>query len=104
MTKTIQGEQQKEFTITNEELSELSFDAQQFKARQTEMEFWGLTMKQLQNRIAQRLALKETEFRLDWSNIFPDGKLKAIKVPQVKVEVNPTEKKDDSNPPKTADN
>ena len=102
MSADLKVEKPKEFRISPEELSELSFIVQNFKARQIEVEFWNNSIGSLQRRIAIRLALNKDDIELDWSQIFPDGKILVRKKAVPKVEVKPVEaKKDDNNPAQT---
>lgn len=105
MSNDLKVEKPKEFRISPEELSELSFIVQNYKARQIEVDFWNQSIGSLQRRIAIRLSLNKDDIELDWSQIFPDGKIlvrKKVAPPKPKIEVKPVEvAKNDSNPAQT---
>lgn len=106
VSKKIKVEKPKEFHITPEELSELSFNVQNLKARQIEAEFWNISISNLQRKITKRLSLDGADIEIDWTQIFPDGILfsrKKVAQPQPKIEVKPVEaNKNDNNPAKAA--
>jgi hypothetical protein len=98
MSNDLKVEKPKEFRINPEELSELSFDVQNLKAKQIEVDMWNVVIQNLQNKITQRLSLNKNDVELDWSHIFPDGIILVRKKVVPKVEVKPVEvKKNDDN-------
>lgn len=102
MSNDLKVEKPKEFHISPEELSELSFDVQNLKAKQIEVDLWNVVVQNLQKKITKRLALDKPELEIDWSQIFPDGILLVRKKAVPKIEVKPGEpaKKND-NPAQT---
>lgn len=103
MSVDLKVEKPREFRISPEELSELSFDVQNMKVKQIETKFWEEVVGSLQHRITKRLALEKPELEIDWSQIFPDGILLVRKKAVPKIEVKPVEaKKNDNNIAKAA--
>lgn len=101
MSVDLKVEKPREFHISPEELSELSFDVQNLKAKQIEVDMWNAVIHGLQERVSKRLALNKDEVEIDWSQIFPDGILLVRKKAVPKIEVKPVEaNKNDSNPTK----
>jgi len=99
MSEDLKVEKPKEFRISPEELSELSFDVQNLKAKQIEVDMWNAVVHGFQERVTKRLALNKPELEVDWSRIFPDGILLVRKKAVPKIEVKPVEvKANDSNP------
>ena len=99
MGEDLKVEKPKEFHISPEELSELSFDSQNLRTKEKEIEIWQVIIGHLMDRIAKRLALNKDEVDLDWSKIFSDGILLVRKKAVPKIEVKPVEvKKNDNNP------
>ena len=103
MSDELKVEKPKEFHINPEELSELSFDVQNLKAKQIEVDMWNVVIQNLQRKITQRLAIYKDDLEIDWRKIFPDGILLVRKKAVPKIEVKPVEvKTNDSNPAKAA--
>ena len=101
MSEDLRVEKPKEFRIDPEELSELSFDVQNLKAKQIEVDMWNVVIQNLQRKITQRLAINKDDLERDWSQIFPEGKLLVRKKAVPKIEVKSVEvKTNDSNPAK----
>ena len=101
MGEDLKVEKPKEFHISPEELSELSFDVQNLKAKQIEVDMWNVVIQNLQRKITQRLAIYKDDLEVDWGQIFPNGILLVRNKVVPKIEVKPVEvKKNDNNPAK----
>jgi len=99
MSEDLKVEKPKEFRINPEELSELSFDVQNLKAKQIEVDMWNVVIQNLQRKITQRLAIYKDDLEVDWGQIFPNGILLVRNKVVPKIEVKPVEvKKNDNNP------
>jgi len=70
----------KQFTVSNDELSELSFLATVLRIKQEELAFFSERLRQVRAGVERRYSLNET-FEVDWSHVFPEGKIFAKKRP-----------------------
>jgi hypothetical protein len=80
-------EKPKQYNLSPEEVSELSFVVNNIASTREIAEYWKLRLEKLQLSIQQRLALPFDKFELSFDQVFHEGKVTAIPRPAVKVEV-----------------
>lgn len=84
---------QKQFTLSEEQHSELGFFARMKKEKELEYNMWDNQMTNVMVEILMKLGLKPNEWTVDWPRVIREGKLVATRIPQPKVEVGPEERK-----------
>lgn len=70
----------KEFTVSDYDISELTFLAMQRRAKEEEYTYYSQRAQMLQDEISKRLGLDES-YDVDFSKLFATGKIFAIKKP-----------------------
>lgn len=103
MSNDVKVEKPKEFRVSANELSGLSFMVQNLKIKNMEADFWRNVTQNYEAEIAKRLSILSDDISLDWSRIFPEGIIMTRKIikPQPKIEVKPEVNKNDSNTSET---
>lgn len=102
MSQDTKQPKMKEFSLTEDELSELSFIAQQERASKEIFNYWGQRIANKFESIKTRLALGPDD-HFDFSKLWTDGKLLSFHAPKPIIhpeESNPEPKKHEQELPK----
>lgn len=84
----------KEIQLSQEELSELGFVAQQRVAAHEVATFWEERVGSIQRKIEKTKAIDEGKHIVDWSRAFSDGKIYLIPKPTAVAEVQPVKEEE----------
>lgn len=69
--------ERKQFTLSKDELAEVSFLATVLRMKQEELAFFNERLRQVRVGVEQRYSLNDHD--VDWGQVFPDGKIFATK-------------------------